>query len=111
MTPKVNGMGTEVTVAPSPLAGIGVALVIITAIIGWAAIGGHFLSETSPFAGFMILWYWAKVEHLAMRRLPASILGALAGIGIAWTMYCGASRYGGAWLASKLPRPATRPTA
>ncbi|MDT0507029.1 hypothetical protein [Novosphingobium sp. MMS21-SN21R] len=102
MTPDMNAMGTQENVPPSSIGGFGVALVIITAIIGWAAIGGHFLSEASLFAGFMILWYWAKVERLAMRRLPASIIGALAGIGIAWTMFYGASRYGGAGLAAGL---------
>ncbi len=84
---------------PPPLAGIGVAAVVVAAIIGWVALGSLFLSEASLFAGFMILWYWAKVEHLAMQRLPATVLGALAGIGIAWAMYYGATNYGGAGFA------------
>jgi hypothetical protein len=42
----------------------------------------------------MLLWYWAKVEHLSMQRLPASIMGALVGIAIAWAMFYGASNYG-----------------
>jgi hypothetical protein len=78
----------------TPLAGLGVAAVLVTAIIAWVALGSTFLSETSLFGGFMILWYWAKVEHLAMQRLPASILGALVGIGVAWVMFYGASNYG-----------------
>lgn len=80
---------------PSALAGLGVAAVVVTAIICWVALGSTFLSETSLFGGFMILWYWAKVEHLAMQKLPATIVGALFGIGIAWVMFYGASRYGG----------------
>ena len=79
---------------PAPLPGLVVAMAIIAAIIGWVAVGSTFLSEASLFAGFMTLWYWAKVEHLAMKRLPASILGALVGIGLAWSIFYGASNYG-----------------
>jgi hypothetical protein len=79
---------------PSPLAGLGVLAVLITGIVGWFALGGTFLSETSLFGGVLVLWYWAKVEHLAMKRLPATITGALVGIGVAWAMFYGASSYG-----------------
>jgi hypothetical protein len=86
---------TELPAAPSLLGGVGVAAVVVTAIVGWVAIGSTFLSEMSLFGGFLILWYWAKVEHLAMARLPATVLGALVGIALAWAMYFCASRYGG----------------
>lgn len=79
---------------PTPLAGLGVAAVVVTAIIGWVAVGSSFLSEAALFGGFMVLWYWAKVEHLAICRLPASILGALVGIGISWAMFYGTAHYG-----------------
>lgn len=79
---------------PPPLAGLGVAAGLVTAIIGWFALGGAFLSESTLFGGLMLLWYWAKVEHLSMQRLPASILGALVGIGVAWAMFYSASNYG-----------------
>ncbi len=81
-------------IPPPPLAGIGVAAVVVTAIIGWIVLGGHFLSETALFGGLMMLWYWAKVEHLSMKRLPASIIGALVGIGVAWVIFYGATQYG-----------------
>jgi hypothetical protein len=79
---------------PSLLAGLGVAAALVTAIIGWFALGGAFLSESTLFGGLMLLWYWAKVEHLSMQRLPASIMGALVGIGVAWAMFYGALNYG-----------------
>jgi hypothetical protein len=79
---------------PSMVAGLGVATVLVAAIIGWVVLGGMFLSETALFGGFLMLWYWAKVEHLAPERLPASILGGLVGIGVAWAMFYGAMNYG-----------------
>jgi hypothetical protein len=85
---------SETPPPPSPLAGLGVAAALVTAIIGWFALGGAFLTESTLFGGLMLLWYWAKVEHLSMQRLPASIVGALVGIGVAWAMFYGASNYG-----------------
>ena len=80
---------------PPPLAGLGVAGVIFAGIVMWAGICGALLSVTSMFAGFMVLWYWAKVEHLVMARLPATVLGALVGIGLSWVMLLCAQAYGG----------------
>jgi len=80
---------------PPPLAGLGVAGVVFAGIVLWAGICGALLSLTSMFAGFMVLWHWAKVEHLAMARLPATVLGALVGIGLSWTMLLCAQAYGG----------------
>ena len=79
---------------PSPVGGLGVAAVVVVAIFAWVFVAGTFLSKPSLFGGFMMLWYWAKVEHLSMRRLPASVIGGLAGIGLAWAMYYCASRFG-----------------
>jgi hypothetical protein len=80
---------------PPPLAGLGVAGVIAVGIVLWAGICSVLLSHTSMFAGFMVLWYWAKVEHLAMARLPATVLGGLIGIGLSWVMLLCAQAYGG----------------
>jgi hypothetical protein len=85
---------SEPPLPPAPLAGLVVAAALVTAIIGWFALAGAFLSEPTLFGGLMLLWYWAKVEHLSMQRLPASIIGALVGIGVAWAMFYGASNYG-----------------
>jgi hypothetical protein len=80
---------------PPPLAGLGVAAAVATAIVGWAAVSAVLLSQVSIFAGFMVLWYWAKVEHLSLARLPATILGALVGICLSWVMLLCAQAYGG----------------
>jgi hypothetical protein len=85
--------------APTPIAGIGVAFVVVIAIVGWVMVGTTFLSEASIFGGFLIFLYWAKFEHLNPRRLPNAILGALVGIGISWVTFYGETYYGGAGFA------------
>ena len=89
-----SGGNAEPPPVPTLLGGLGVAAVVVTGIVGWVAIGSSFLSEPSLFGGFLVLWYWAKVEHLAMNRLPAAVFGALVGIALAWAMFYCASRYG-----------------
>jgi hypothetical protein len=84
---------------PPPLAGLGVAAVVAIAIVGWVAVCTALLSQVSMFGGFMVLWYWAKVERLSMPRLPATVLGALVGICLSWAMFTCASNYGGAGFA------------
>jgi hypothetical protein len=84
---------------PTPLAGVGVAAAVVTAIAGWLALGGSLLSEASLFGGLLMLWYWANIEQLSLRCLPRAIFGALVGIGLAWGMFYGASQFGPAGLA------------
>jgi len=79
---------------PTLLGGVGVAGVVMTAIFAWVFLAGQFLSEASLFGGFMMLWYWAKVEHLAIRRLPAAVCGGLVGIALAWAMSACAAHFG-----------------
>jgi hypothetical protein len=84
---------------PKPLAGVGVAAAVVVAIVGWLVLGGSLLSEASLFGGLLMLWYWANIEQLALRRLPSAIFGALVGIGLAWGMFYGATHYGPSGLA------------
>jgi hypothetical protein len=86
--------GPQAPPPPTPIAGLGVAAVVVTAIFAWVLLAGRFLSEPALFGGFMMLWYWAKVEHLAMRRLPACVLGGLMGIGLACAMHYAAIAFG-----------------
>ena len=37
-----------------------------------------------PGCGFLLLWHWANLEALEIKRLPATIAGALVGIALAW---------------------------
>ncbi len=92
---------TEPTVAapaapppPAALAGVVITVVVILASVGWVLVGSRFVSATALFGGFLMLWYWAKVEQLVLRRLPAAILGALVGIGLAWGLLYGATAHG-----------------
>lgn len=86
--------GPQAPPPPTPVAGLGVAAVVVTGIFAWVFVAGRFLSEPSLFAGFMMLWYWAKVEHLAMQRLPACVLGGLMGVGLACAMHYAAVFFG-----------------
>jgi len=79
---------------PTLTGGVGVAAVVMIAIFAWVFLAGRFLSGASLFGGFMMLWYWAKVEHLAIRRLPAAVCGGLVGIALAWAMSACAAHFG-----------------
>ena len=70
--------------APGPLAGLGVVAIVVVAIIAWAIIGTALFSEVSLFGGFLMLWHWANLEALEIKRLPSAIAGALVGIALAW---------------------------
>jgi len=70
--------------APSPLAGVGVVVIVAIAIIGWAVIGGRLFQEVSLFGGFLMLWHYANMEQLEIHRLPQALAGAAAGIGLSW---------------------------
>lgn len=70
--------------APGPLAALGIVAIIVVAIVIWAVIGTALFSEVSLFGAFLLLWHWANLEALEIKRLPATIAGALVGIGLAW---------------------------
>ncbi|MEN9683526.1 MAG: hypothetical protein RLZZ427_1277 [Pseudomonadota bacterium] len=80
---------------PGALVGLGILVIVLVAIVAWAVVGGRLLSEVSLFGGFLMLWYWANVEQLVLARLPAALIGALVGIGLAWALLYGATNYGG----------------
>lgn len=70
--------------APGALAGLGIVAVVVVAIVGWVVIGTSLFTDLTLFGGFLLLWHWANLEQLEIRRMPATILGALVGIGLAW---------------------------
>lgn len=70
--------------APGPVAGLGVVGVVVVAVAAWAVIGSALFSEATLFGGFLLLWHWANLEQLEIKRLPATIAGALVGIALAW---------------------------
>ena len=69
---------------PSHLAGLGIVAVVAIAIIGWAIIGGRLFQETSLFGGFLMLWHYANVEQLDIKKLPQALAGAVMGIALSW---------------------------
>ena len=69
---------------PSPLAGLGIVAVVAIAIIGWVIIGGRLFQETSLFGGFLMLWHYANMEALDIKRLPQALAGAAMGIALSW---------------------------
>ncbi len=69
---------------PSPLAGLGIVAIVAIAIIGWAIIGGRLFQDTSLFGGFLMLWHYANLEQLDIKRLPQALAGAVVGIALSW---------------------------
>ncbi len=70
--------------APGPLAGLGIVAIVVVAVVAWAIIGTALFSGVSLFGAFLLLWHWANLEALEIKRLPATIAGALVGIALAW---------------------------
>ena len=70
--------------APSALAGLGITTIIVVAVVLWAVVGTALFSEATLFGAFLLLWHWANLEQLDIKRLPAVLGGALVGIALAW---------------------------
>ncbi len=70
--------------APGALAGLGIVAVVVVAVVAWLAIGTALFSDLTLFGGFLLLWHWANLEQLEIKRMPATIAGALVGIALAW---------------------------
>jgi hypothetical protein len=87
---------------PGKLAALAILAIVIVLIVAWIAIATQFIADTSLVGGFLLLWYWAIVEKLETARLPATIIGAVVGIALAWFLVWGAANYGGAGLGAAL---------
>ncbi len=87
----------EAALPPGPVAGIGITTIVVVLLVVWtllAAVALH-VPATELVGGYMLLWYWANNEQLQFKRLPATIIGALVGIGIAWFLVYATVKYGG----------------
>ena len=74
------GVATAQTGAPlAPLPALAVLAAVVAAIVVYEVIAAV-LHITPVFPGLLVLFYWAAVKHLAIRELPATILGALGGV-------------------------------
>lgn len=81
---------------PGPLAGLAITGIVIAIIVAWIAlwIGGLKFHDTTLVGGFLLLWYWANNEALEFKRLPATIIGALVGIFLAWFVVFATVKWG-----------------
>ncbi len=87
----------EAAAPPGPVAGIGITAIVVVLLVVWtllAAVALH-VPATELVGGYMLLWYWANNDQLQFKRLPATIIGALVGIGIAWFLVYATVKYGG----------------
>lgn len=73
-----------VAAAPGPVAGLGITAIVVILVVAWAVIGSKLFSDLTLFGGFLLLWHWANLEALEIKRLPATLAGALVGIALAW---------------------------
>ena len=94
----------DVAPPPGPIAGLAILGIVLLLIVAWIVLGTQalHLADTSLVGGFMMLWYWANNEQLEISRLPAAIIGAVVGIGLAWFLVFGAVQYGGSGLTAAL---------
>jgi hypothetical protein len=61
-------------------------VVVVAAIVALSLLAGGVFGLKSLFAAFLFAWYWANVEATRFDRLPAALIGALVGIGLAWLL-------------------------
>ena len=80
--------------APGPLAGLGIVAIVVVAVVAWVIIGTALFSDVSLFGAFLLLWHWANLEALEIKRMPATIAGALVGIALAWQVVYLTSKLG-----------------
>ncbi len=62
---------------PAKAAGVLLGLVVVLAVYVYLA---HVLGLIALFAGNLVLFYWAGIDHFKMRALPAVVAGSLGGI-------------------------------
>lgn len=84
----------DVAPAPGPAIGFGILVVVLVGLVAWTVLMSRFVSPLSLFGGYLMLWYWANIEQLSIRRLPAALAGAMVGIALAWTLVYGPTHYG-----------------
>lgn len=79
---------------PSPVVGLGIVAIVVVGIIGWAILGSMIVDELSLFGGFLMLWHYANIEQLNIKRLPAALCGAAVGLILAWQVVYLSGLYG-----------------
>ena len=83
MTEPAQAAAAEV---PGKIAGLVITGIVLVLLVAWIAVWIGLLKfhDTTLVGAFMLLWYWANNEALDIKRLPATIIGALVGVFLAW---------------------------
>ena len=78
------------TATPPPSTGIAAAITFaaIVLIAGFIAIGTA-LHLQPLYAGFTLLWFWSSVDASDIKKLPAAVIGALAGTATSYLVQYG----------------------
>lgn len=89
--------GDTAPAAPQLPLGMGLALWfgIVLVIAGFVAIG-TLLGIVPLYAGFLFVWYWATVDKMDAKVLPATVIGACAGAATAGLAPYAAANWGAA---------------
>jgi hypothetical protein len=80
----MNDSNSAPAAAPGPVAGLAIVAIVVVLVGAWVVLGSTLFTGTTLFGGFLLLWHWANLEQLEIKRMPATIAGALVGIGLAW---------------------------
>ena len=80
----MNDSNAAPAAVPGPVAGLGIVAIVVVLVLAWAVLGTMLFSDLTLFGGFLLLWHWANLEQLEIKRMPATIAGALVGIALAW---------------------------
>jgi hypothetical protein len=79
----------SVAAAPLPLGqALIVTIGVVVAVAGFVALG-TWLHVVPLYGGFLLLWVWSALDNLAVKALPAALLGALAGAGLSFLLQTG----------------------
>lgn len=81
-------------VAPTPVGGLIITMIIVIAIAGWIFLGLKWLGISSFFASFLFFWYWGAVEGADLKKWPHCTMGAFVGLALAWQSQWLAQNFG-----------------
>ena len=85
--------------AARPTLGMGALLwaAVMVALVGFILIAAA-LRIAPGYAGLLFFWYWITIDKGEFRPMPAALLGALGGSGLAWLLQLATHHGGGAVL-------------
>ncbi|MCG3168935.1 MAG: hypothetical protein CALGDGBN_00445 [Pseudomonadales bacterium] len=82
---STQGTGDQPAAPMTPLKGLLVLLAIIVVVGAFIALNSA-LGVHDFWAGFLFLLYWAGIEHAALEKVPACVVGSVVGLTMAWLL-------------------------